>query len=55
MGEPRFSAEQVVEYSRTVAKNGGVITWDTPTQPGGGFSHAFLEQLAAVGKALANP
>ena len=54
-GKPRFTAEQAVEFSRNVAKNGGAITWDTPTERGGGFSQAFLEQLAAVGKALAKP
>jgi hypothetical protein len=55
MAEPRFTADQVVEFSRNVAKNGGAITWDTPTERGGGFSQAFLEQLAAVGKALGRP
>jgi hypothetical protein len=53
MGEPRFTADQVVRYSRTVAENGGVITWDTPTQRGGGFSQVFIDQLARAGKALA--
>jgi hypothetical protein len=55
MGEPRFTAAQVTDYSRTVAKNGGVITWDTPTGLGGGFSQAFLEQLSAAGKAVTSP
>jgi hypothetical protein len=52
MGSPRFSVEQVVEYSQVVAKQGGVITWDTPIERGGVFSRAFLDLLAAVGKAL---
>ena len=52
MGAPRFSTEQVVEYSRKVAAQGGAITWDTPIQLDGVFSKAFLDQLAAVGKAL---
>jgi hypothetical protein len=52
MGKPRFTAEQVVEFSRNVAKNGGAVTWDTPRERGGGFSQTFLERLAAVGKAL---
>lgn len=55
MGAPRFKAEQVVEFSRNVVKNGGAITWDTPTERGGGFAQPFLDQLAAVGKALASP
>ncbi len=52
MGSPRFTVEQVVEYSRNVANQGGAITWDTPIEHGGVFSRPFLEQLAAVGKAL---
>ncbi len=53
MGEPRFSEEQVVTFSRTVAGAGGVITWDVPVQLNGRIAQPFLEQLAAVGKALA--
>jgi len=52
MGSPRFSVAQVVAYSQAVAKQGGVITWDTPIERGGVFSRVFLDQLAAVGKAL---
>jgi hypothetical protein len=55
MGKPRFTAEQAVQFSRNVAKNGGAITWDTPTELGGGFSQPFLDELAAIGKALASP
>jgi hypothetical protein len=53
MGEPRFTAEQVVKFSRTIQEAGGVITWDVPVQLNGLISQPFLEQLAAVGKALA--
>lgn len=52
MGAPRFKIDQVVEFSRSVTKNGAAITWDTPTERGGGFTQQFLDQLAAVGKAL---
>ncbi|MFB3779318.1 MAG: hypothetical protein ACE141_17000 [Bryobacteraceae bacterium] len=52
MGEPRFTAEQVVKFSRTIQEAGGVITWDVPVQLNGLISQPFLEQLAAVGKAL---
>lgn len=52
-GAPRFSTEQVVAFSRKVAAAGGVITWDVPVQDGGTIEARFLEQLAAVNRALA--
>jgi hypothetical protein len=53
IGEPRFSAEQAAGYSLKFREFGGAITWDTPVQLNGTISRPFLEQLAAVGKALA--
>jgi alpha-L-fucosidase len=53
MGAPRFDTEQVVKWSQGIAKQGGVITWDVPIQPSGVMSEPFMEQLTAVGKALA--
>jgi hypothetical protein len=53
MGSPRFSAEQAVNWSRKVAESGGAITWDVPVELNGTISQPFLDQLAAVGKALA--
>jgi len=50
-GAPRYKAEQAVDWSKKVWAQGGAITWDTPVDPTGGFSAAFLEQLAAIGKA----
>jgi hypothetical protein len=52
-GSPRFSAEQVVAWSRKIVDSGGVVTWDAPIQRGGTIAQPFIEQLAAVGKALA--
>jgi hypothetical protein len=52
MGSPRFSAEQVVGYSRRIRDSGAAVTWDVPIQPGGLISQPFLDQLTAVGKAL---
>jgi hypothetical protein len=52
IGEPRFTAEQAVAFSLKVAAAGGVITWDAPIQKGGTLAPAFLDQLAAVGRAL---
>jgi len=51
-GAPRYTTSQVVEWSRGVVKQGGAITWDTPVDATGAISTAFLEQLAAIGKAL---
>jgi alpha-L-fucosidase len=53
LGEPRFSTEQVVGWSREVAEQGGAITWDVPVEPGGRLHAPFLAQLRAVGSALA--
>jgi CubicO group peptidase (beta-lactamase class C family) len=52
MGSPRFSTEQVVKWSQGIRKQGGAITWDVPIQPSGRIAQPFIDQLAAVGKAL---
>lgn len=52
IGEPRFSTEQVVRYSRQRTSKGCVLTWDVPIQSNGLISQPFMDQLAAVGKAL---
>jgi hypothetical protein len=52
MGAPRFAPEQVVTWSQRIRKQGGAITWDVPIQPSGLIAQPFLDQLAAVGKAL---
>lgn len=55
MGTPRFSTEQVIEWSQSVRKQGGVITWDVPIRPDGLIAQPFADQLAALGKALHRP
>jgi alpha-L-fucosidase len=52
-GSPRFSSEQVIKWSRQVMDARGAITWDVPVERSGRIAHAFLEQLTAVGAALA--
>ncbi len=52
-GDPRFSVEQIITWSRNVTGQGGVVTWDVPIQPSGLISPPFVDQLTAVGKALA--
>ena len=54
-GEPRFTADQAVKYSRQIAGKGGVITWDVPIQKNGLISQPFMEQLTAIGKELSRP
>jgi alpha-L-fucosidase-like protein len=52
LGSPRFSEDQIINWSRQVVEAGGAITWDVPIQPGGLLTEPFVRQLAAVGKAL---
>ncbi len=50
---PRFTAEQVVQYTRNITDKGGVVTWDVPPDGvTGRILPEFLEQLQALGKAL---
>jgi len=55
MGSPRFSTEQVVQWSQTIRKQGGVMTWDVPIQRNGLIAQPFVEQLTAVGRAIGCP
>jgi hypothetical protein len=55
MGTPRFSTEQAVQWSRSIRRQDGVITWDVPIQANGLIPQPFVDQLAAVGKALPRP
>jgi len=51
---PRFKAEQVVAFTRSITDKEGAVTWDVP--PAGINGHIpddFLIQLKAVGAALA--
>jgi alpha-glucosidase len=52
MGSPRFTTEQVVEWSRKITEAGGAVTWDVPIQRSGLISQPFMDQLTAIGKAL---
>jgi hypothetical protein len=52
IGDPRFTADQVIGYTKKVRDAGGAVTWDVPLQLNGTISTPFLEQLTAVGNAL---
>ena len=54
-GTPRFTTEQVIAYTRKVRDAGGAVTWDVPVGLDGAIAPAFLEQLAALNKALGKP
>jgi alpha-L-fucosidase len=52
MGSPRFTNEQIVGYTKKVVDAGGAVTWDVPVELNGTISQLFLEQLAALKKAI---
>ena len=49
---PRFSKDQVIEWTRGIIACGGVVTWDVPIQPDGHIPQEFVEQLKALRDAL---
>ena len=53
MGAPRFTTEKVIDYTRKIRDVGGAVTWDAPVELNGALSPLFIEQLTALGKALA--
>jgi hypothetical protein len=52
MGDPRFSTDQVIQFSEAVRKSAGVVTWDVPVQKNGLIAKPLLDQLTTLGKAL---
>ena len=52
MGAPRFSTEQVVDYTGKIRDHDGSVTWDVPVALDGAIGDPFLEQLTALGKAF---
>jgi hypothetical protein len=54
-GEPRFTADQIVEWSRRIWDQGGAVTWDVPLQSDGTIAQPFLAQLRAIGEAARTP
>jgi len=51
-GEPRFTTDQVIAFTKKVRDAGGAVTWDVPVALDGSISKPFLDQLAALGKAF---
>ena len=54
-GTPRFTPEQVVEYTKKVVDLGGAVTWDVPVELDGTISQPFVDQLLALQKAFNKP
>ncbi len=52
MGAPRFTVDQVTEFTKKIRDFGGSVTWDVPVALDGTIADPFLEQLAAIGKAF---
>jgi hypothetical protein len=52
MGSPRFTAEQIIGWSRSITGKGGAFTWDVPVGANGLMTPPFMEQLTQLGKAL---
>ena len=51
-GTPRFTADQVVQYTKKIVDQHGAVTWDVPVELNGAMTQPFLDQLTALGKAL---
>ncbi len=54
-GQPRYTNldEVVIPWTRKIIDAGGAMTWDAPIQPSGLIATNYLEQLRAIGKAVA--
>jgi hypothetical protein len=51
-GAPRFTTDQVIEYTKKIRDFGGSVTWDVPVELDGTITQPFLDQLAALGTAF---
>ncbi len=51
-GKPRFTAEQVVNYTKHFWSYGAAVTWDVPIELNGTISQPFIDQLTEVAKAF---
>ncbi len=52
MGNPRFTIEQIIGYTKKINDAGGAMTWDAPIQSNGLIYPAFIIQLDAIGKSI---
>jgi alpha-L-fucosidase len=50
---PQLPNDQLITCTRQIAAKGGVVTYDVPIQKGGIIPQPFIEQLRAIGAAMA--
>ena len=51
-GSPRYTDQQVIDWTRDIIEHEGVVSWDVPIGPGGEIPGEFLAQLRAIGAGL---
>jgi hypothetical protein len=51
-GDPRFTEDQIIKYSRDINEVGGAVTWDVPPSVDGTIPGDFMNQLITIGEAL---
>ncbi len=51
-GKPRFTTDQIIAYTKEITDVGGSVTWDVPVELDGTITQPFLDQLAALGRAV---
>jgi len=51
-GTPRFTTDQVIQYTKKLIDMHGGVTWDVPVELNGTISQPFMDQLIALGKAI---
>ena len=52
MGAPRFTTQQIIDWSKQIIKEKGAITWDVPVQLNGLMPEEFIQQLMDLSRAL---
>ena len=52
MGAPRFTTEQIIEWSKQIIADKGAFTWDVPVQINGLMREEFVPMLMELGNAL---
>lgn len=51
-GEPRFSDELVISWTRHINENQGAVTWDLPLSDSGIISDKYFRQIKALAKSI---
>jgi len=51
-GQPRFSNDKIIAWTRGIIEKGGVVTWEVPIRASGLIPQPFIDQLSALRSAL---